>query len=73
MKTKPIATHAFTNPDATTIGKKFNMPIEYNKKADMDFWNDMKMFFNTILKKQDRCITPGLMKPLFRSNAFFTL
>jgi dienelactone hydrolase len=45
------ATHAFTNPDATAIGKKFHMPIEYNKKADKDSWNDMKMFFNTILKK----------------------
>ena len=30
MKTKTIATHAFTNPDATVIGKKFDMPIEYN-------------------------------------------
>ena len=45
------ATHAFTNPDATTIGKKFDMPIEYNEKADMDSWNDMKLFFNKMLKK----------------------
>lgn len=45
----PNATHAFTNPDATEIGKKFNMPIEYNKKADIDSWNDMKMFFNKII------------------------
>lgn len=42
----PNATHAFTNPDATRTGKKFNLPIEYNKKADDDSWNDMKMFFN---------------------------
>ena len=47
----PNATHAFTNPDATKIGKQFNMPIEYNEKADADSWNDMTMFFNKILKK----------------------
>ena len=27
FKTYPGATHAFTNPDATQMGKKFNMPI----------------------------------------------
>jgi len=47
----PNATHAFTNPDATKIGKQFNMPIEYNEKADADSWNDMKLFFNKLLKK----------------------
>ncbi len=47
----PNATHAFTNPDATKIGKQFNMPIEYNEKADMDSWNDMTMFFNKVLNK----------------------
>jgi dienelactone hydrolase len=47
----PDATHAFTNPDATKIGKQFNMPIAYNEKADKDSWNDMKMFFNKNLKK----------------------
>ena len=45
------ATHAFTNPDATKIGKQFNMPIEYNQKADMDSWNDMILFFNKVLNK----------------------
>jgi len=43
------ATHAFTNPGATAIGKKFDMPIEYNEKADVDSWNDMKMFFNKVI------------------------
>lgn len=45
------ATHAFTNPDATKIGLKFNMPIAYNEKADIDSWNDMKDFFNRVLNK----------------------
>ena len=47
----PDATHAFTNPGATEIGKKFNMPIEYNEKADMASWNDMKMFLSSLMKK----------------------
>ncbi|MCY7422500.1 MAG: dienelactone hydrolase family protein, partial [Chitinophagaceae bacterium] len=34
FKTYANATHAFTNPEATAIGKKFSMPIEYNAAAD---------------------------------------
>jgi dienelactone hydrolase len=45
------ATHAFTNPDATKIGKEFNLPIEYNAAADKDSWNDMKVFFASLFKK----------------------
>jgi dienelactone hydrolase len=41
----PDATHAFTNPDATATGKKFNMPIQYNAAADSASWRDMKAFF----------------------------
>lgn len=44
------ATHAFTNPDATELGKKFKMPIEYNAKADSASWNDMKTFFSSLFK-----------------------
>lgn len=51
IKIYPNATHAFTNPDATATGKKFNMPIEYNPQADKDSWNDMKMFFEKIFSK----------------------
>lgn len=39
------ATHAFTNPKATEVGKKFNIPIAYNAAADTASWNDMKVFF----------------------------
>ena len=45
------ATHAFTNPEATAIGKKFNMPIEYNAEGDKNSWNDMKNFFAQVLSK----------------------
>ena len=42
------AKHAFTNPKATELGKKFNIPIAYNKAADKASWADMKMFFKKI-------------------------
>lgn len=45
------ATHAFTNPDATENGKKFNIPIAYNEKADKASWKDMLAFFEKVLKK----------------------
>ncbi|MEP7230578.1 MAG: dienelactone hydrolase family protein [Ginsengibacter sp.] len=48
FKSYPNATHAFTNPAATEIGKKFSMPIEYNAAADTASWNDMKDFFKKI-------------------------
>jgi len=51
FKVYPNATHAFTNPDATKIGKEFNMPIEYNAEADKNSWNDMNAFFATVFKK----------------------
>jgi dienelactone hydrolase len=44
------ATHAFSNPASTEIGKKFDMPIRYNEKADKDSWNDMKIFLANVFK-----------------------
>jgi dienelactone hydrolase len=38
------ATHAFTNPKATEVGKKYNIPIAYNKKADEGAWKDLIEF-----------------------------
>ena len=49
FKTYAGATHSFTNPEATAIGKKFNMPVEYNAAADTASWNDMKSFLKTAL------------------------
>jgi dienelactone hydrolase len=51
LKVYANATHAFTNPDATATGKKFNMPIEYNPVADKNSWDDMNMFFGKIFNK----------------------
>jgi dienelactone hydrolase len=47
----PGATHAFTNPAATEIGKKFNMPIAYNPAADTASWEEMKKWFKSTLDK----------------------
>ena len=50
FKVYDSATHAFTNPAATAKGKQFNLPIEYNAKADSASWQDMKTFFQAVLK-----------------------
>jgi dienelactone hydrolase len=44
----PGAVHAFSNPQATEMGKKFGIPIEYNEAADKKSWADMTAFFNKI-------------------------
>lgn len=46
----PNSLHSFTNPDATEMGKKFNMKIAYNREADQKSWNDMKKFLEEIFK-----------------------
>lgn len=46
----PNSFHSFTNPDATEVGKKFNMKIAYNKEADEKSWEDMKKFLAEIFK-----------------------
>ena len=42
------ATHAFTNPGATEMGKKFNLPIAYHAAADTASWNEMTQFLRDI-------------------------
>ena len=48
FKTYKGATHAFSNPDATANGKKFNMPIAYNEAADKSSWDEMKRFLKSL-------------------------
>jgi len=43
------ASHSFTNPDADKYSK--DLPIAYNKEADMKSWEDMKEFFNGVFGK----------------------
>ena len=44
------AKHGFTNKEATELGKKFNLPLAYNEKADKDSWDKTLKSFNLILK-----------------------
>ena len=46
----PGVLHSFTNPEATELGKKFNMPIGYNAEADEESWAELKGFLNQIFK-----------------------
>ena len=46
----PGAIHAFSNPEADSLGKKFNLPLAYNKQADEGSWKDMKEFLIEIFK-----------------------
>ena len=40
----PDAKHSFTNPGSTEVGKKFNMPLEYNQQADEASWQALMDF-----------------------------
>ncbi len=44
------AKHSFTNPRADVLGKKFNLPLQYNAKADKESWAKMQQFFKQIFK-----------------------
>ncbi len=46
----PGAVHAFTNPDATEVGKKFGLKIEYNKEADENSWKELESFLTDVFK-----------------------
>jgi dienelactone hydrolase len=42
------ALHAFTNPDATELGRKYGLPIAYNAAADRRSWQHMRIFFDEL-------------------------
>ena len=46
--TYPGAQHAFTNPEADQLGKKFNMPLAYNAEADKDSWQQATVFLREV-------------------------
>lgn len=48
----PGAQHAFTNPAADELGKKFKLPLSYNENADKDSWQQMTVFLREIFAKQ---------------------
>ena len=50
FKDYPGALHAFTNPQADELARKFKMDVGYNEAADRNSWNDMKAFFADLWK-----------------------
>ncbi len=44
----PDAVHAFTNPAATAMGKKFDLPLAYNEVADRESWVELEMFLQDV-------------------------
>ncbi len=44
----PGAKHAFTNPAADVMGKRFNLPIAYDAKADQDSWEQARVFLRDV-------------------------
>jgi len=46
----PRARHAFTDPGATALGKKFKLPLAYSASADKASWGAMQAFFTKIFR-----------------------
>lgn len=49
--TYPGAQHAFTNPEADELGKKFKLPLSYNVEADKDSWQQATVFLREVFAK----------------------
>jgi len=46
----PGALHAFTNPQATEAGKKFNLPLAYDAEADRQSKAEASKFFGAVFR-----------------------
>ena len=44
----PGAKHAFTNPAATELGKKFDLPLAYDAAADADSWQRLEKLLASV-------------------------
>jgi dienelactone hydrolase len=51
FKSYPGAMHSFTNPEADKAGKKYDLPLAYNKEADKKSWEELKKFLEELFKK----------------------
>jgi dienelactone hydrolase len=47
----PGAVHAFTNPEATALGQKFNLPLKYDAKVDAEAKAEAAKLFSANLQK----------------------
>ncbi|MDH5592853.1 MAG: dienelactone hydrolase family protein [Gammaproteobacteria bacterium] len=46
----PGAKHSFTNPEADSFAKKFNLPLEYNAEVDKQSWREMLELFGKVFR-----------------------
>lgn len=44
----PGAIHSFTNPGATALGEKFDLPLAYNETADSKSWAELDAFLQDV-------------------------
>lgn len=44
------AVHGFTNPDATQMGERFDMPLAYDADADADSWYKTRRFLDWLFE-----------------------
>ncbi|HET7834058.1 MAG TPA: dienelactone hydrolase family protein [Gallionella sp.] len=50
--TYPGARHAFTNPEADELAKKFNLPFAYDEAADKDSWQQLTVFLREVFARK---------------------
>lgn len=48
----PTAKHAFTNPDATAVGERNGLPLQYDAAADADSWAELERFLSEVFAAQ---------------------
>jgi dienelactone hydrolase len=46
----PGVKHSFTNPEADSLGARFNMPLAYDRHADEDSWEQTRQFLARLFK-----------------------
>ncbi len=44
----PGVMHSFTNPGATAIGEKYDLPLAYDEQADEKSWAELKAFLDAL-------------------------
>lgn len=46
----PGARHSFTNPEADILGERFQLPLAYDRQADLASWQEMLRFFHEMFR-----------------------
>jgi dienelactone hydrolase len=49
----PGSVHGFTNPNATSNGEEFSIPLKYNALADQSSWDHMLLLFESVFKAEN--------------------